>query len=138
MVWEGMEKEALTCIQAIRDRYDGRKRNPFNENEAGYHYARAMASWAMVPAYTGFVYSAVDKRLTLANVSGTHIWTSGYGWGTFSVTTGPGGKGKQVEVKVKSGSLSVGQLTLTGAGSTREKKPVQIKEGDSYVFRINL
>lgn len=29
MIYEGMEKEALTCIQSVCDRYDGAKRNPF-------------------------------------------------------------------------------------------------------------
>jgi hypothetical protein len=72
------------------------------------------------------------------NVSATHIRSNGDGWGTFSVTTGPGGKGKRVEVRVKSGSLSVRHLTLTGAGSTRQKKSVQMGEGDSFVFRITL
>ena len=35
MIYEGMEKEALTCIRSIRDRHDGAKRNPFSEPECG-------------------------------------------------------------------------------------------------------
>ena len=50
MLYEGMEQEGLQCIQNIRDRYDGRKRNPFDEAECGHHYARAMASWAAILA----------------------------------------------------------------------------------------
>jgi len=37
---EGMEEDALTCINAIRRRHDGAKRNPFSESECGHHYAR--------------------------------------------------------------------------------------------------
>ncbi len=66
MLYEGLTKEGLTCIADIRDRYDGRKRSPFDEAECGHHYARAMASWAAVLALTGFHYSGVDKSMTLA------------------------------------------------------------------------
>ena len=59
MLYEGMLEEGLQSIQAIRDRYDGKKRNPFNEVECGSHYARAMASWGAVLALTGFQYSGV-------------------------------------------------------------------------------
>ena len=56
----------LKCISAIRDRYDGQKRNPFDEAECGHHYARAMASWAAILALTGFHYSAVDQTIRFA------------------------------------------------------------------------
>ena len=48
-----MAEDGLRCIAAIRARYDGRKRSPFDEAECGHHYARAMASWAAVLAWPG-------------------------------------------------------------------------------------
>ncbi|MEM2885694.1 MAG: GH116 family glycosyl hydrolase, partial [Thermoproteota archaeon] len=48
MIYEGMVEEALTMVKAARDRYDGEKRNPWNEVECGDHYARAMSSWALL------------------------------------------------------------------------------------------
>jgi uncharacterized protein (DUF608 family) len=66
MLYEGQLEEGLRCIEAIRDRYDGRKRSPFNEAECGHHYARAMAAWAAIPALGGFHYSAVSQELALA------------------------------------------------------------------------
>jgi len=33
MLYEGMEEDALTCINAIRRRHDGAKRNPFSESD---------------------------------------------------------------------------------------------------------
>jgi uncharacterized protein (DUF608 family) len=85
MLYEGMLDEGLKCIGAIRDRYDGRKRSPFNEAECGHHYARAMASWAAIPALSGFHYSAVTKALQLAPrwkpQSFRSIWVVPSGWG---------------------------------------------------------
>ena len=66
MIYEGMIDEGLEVIDAIRRRFDGLRRNPWNEHEAGHHYARAMASWAAIPALSGLRYSAVSKRLELA------------------------------------------------------------------------
>lgn len=43
MLYEGMEEDALTCINAIRRRHDGAKRNPFSESECGHHYGSLMA-----------------------------------------------------------------------------------------------
>ena len=62
MLQEGMEAQGLRCIEAIRARYDGRKRSPFDEAECGHHYGRAMASWAAVLAWTGFRWSGVTGR----------------------------------------------------------------------------
>jgi hypothetical protein len=64
MLYEGMQQEGLDVIRNIRDRYDGRKRNPFDEAECGHHYARAMASWAGIIQQSGFRYSAVDKTIS--------------------------------------------------------------------------
>ena len=58
MLYEGQTEAGLTVIRAIRDRYDGLKRSPFDEAECGHHYIRAMASWAAVLALTGFHYDA--------------------------------------------------------------------------------
>lgn len=63
LIGEGMVDEGLTLVEAVRRRYDGRVRNPFNEYECGNYYARAMASYALLSALSGFRYSAVTKTL---------------------------------------------------------------------------
>lgn len=63
MLYEGDIHNGLSSIRNIRARYDGQKRNPFDEAECGHHYARAMASWATVLALSGFHYSAVEKSI---------------------------------------------------------------------------
>lgn len=47
----GFKKEGLEVAKAVRDRHDGRARNPFNEPECGSYYARAMAAWALLDAW---------------------------------------------------------------------------------------
>jgi uncharacterized protein (DUF608 family) len=101
MIYEGMGRSAgdeedakdivngLSCIRNIRDRYDGRKRSPFDEAECGHHYARAMASWAAVLALSGFQYSGDDKTISFAAPTGDspaiYFWSNGSAWGTCHV-----------------------------------------------------
>ena len=51
-------------VQAVRDRHDGVRRNPWNEFECGWQYARALSSWSLIPALSGVRYSAVEQSLT--------------------------------------------------------------------------
>jgi uncharacterized protein (DUF608 family) len=66
LIAEGFVKEGLTIVKALRTRYDGRIRNPWNEYECGNYYARAMASYALLGALAGFRYSAVQRTLWFA------------------------------------------------------------------------
>lgn len=128
MLQEGMEEEALRVIQAIRDRYDGRRRNPFDEAECGYHYARAMASWAAVLAWTGFQYSAVEKRMQFDNRNGTFFWSNGDAWGTVELEEGEGSV--QVRIMVLYGELKLQSIGIEGVGCEqfREEKVVNAGE----------
>jgi uncharacterized protein (DUF608 family) len=66
LISEGYVVEGLTIVKALRNRYDGRIRNPWNEYECGNYYARAMASYALLSALSGFRYSAVHRTLWFA------------------------------------------------------------------------
>jgi uncharacterized protein (DUF608 family) len=59
----GCVEEGLEIVRTLRDRYDGRVRNPFNEYECGHWYARAMASYGLLQGMTGVRYDAVNKVL---------------------------------------------------------------------------
>jgi len=59
----GARDEALSIVRACRDRYDGRVRNPFAEYECGLWYGRAMSSYALLGAYYGIRYDAVERTL---------------------------------------------------------------------------
>lgn len=116
MLYEGMVDEGLEVIGDVRERYDGLRRNPFDEAECGHHYVRAMAVWGAVPALTGFGYDAVRKRLRFAASDRPvrWFWASGDAWGTIRQTPADGGVG--VELAVYEGAVPVRVLELTGAG----------------------
>ncbi|XVU22755.1 GH116 family glycosyl hydrolase [Actinoplanes sp. CA-054009] len=50
--YEGLDAEGLTIIRGVRARYDGTRRNPYNEIECGDHYVRAMAGWSVLTAWS--------------------------------------------------------------------------------------
>jgi non-lysosomal glucosylceramidase len=88
LIYEGLVMEGLAIVKGVRDRYDGFRRNPWNEVECGSHYARALASWSLLTALSGYRYSAPEARLSFEpriNQSDFHcLFTTGGGWGTFS------------------------------------------------------
>jgi hypothetical protein len=133
MIYEGMVSDGLKCFNAVRDRYDGKKRNPFNEIEAGYHYARAMASWAGVLAYTGFNYSAVTQTLTINPVTGTNIWSHGYGWGTFKINETKD-KRLDITIAVRQGNIGIKHLIIKGKGAINLKEAIRVEEGYAHTF----
>ncbi|MDA2929579.1 non-lysosomal glucosylceramidase [Acidobacteria bacterium AH-259-O06] len=137
MLYEGQTQSGLKCIRAIRDRYDGKKRNPFNEGECGHHYARAMASWATVLALTGFHYSAVEESLEFAATDkpSQFFWSNGYSWGTLKQT--PSGDRAEVELTVLHGEINVKKTTLTGLGSVEEEESKSIQQGQTLKLLVS-
>ncbi len=127
MIYEGMTDEGLNCITNIRDRYDGRKRSPFDEAECGHHYARAMASWASVIALTGFHYSAVDKTIEFTPDEGTFFWSNGYAWGTVRITKSS--DEYSIELKSEYGELAITKFVLSGVGVKKMKESV-VRKGE--------
>ena len=129
MLYEGMNDDALKCILAVRDRFDGYKRNPFSEPECGHHYVRSMSSWAGILAFTDFQYSGVNKSMSITSRPGTYFWSNGYAWGTCKV------ENKKATISVLHGSLNLSAVTLNGIGSKKIKETV-ISEGDSLTVSI--
>jgi uncharacterized protein (DUF608 family) len=130
MIFEGMPEPALKAIRDVRSRYDGLKRNPFNEEECGNHYARAMASWGTLVAWSEFNYSAVTGRFQVTAKPGNYFWSNGYSWGNVEVDSGG------VVLSVHHGSLKLNSLEMKGHGSAQLKRPTVIQEGNSITFAI--
>jgi len=129
MIYENQTANGFKCIKSIRDRFDGLKRNPFDEPECGHHYARAMASWASVIALSGFRYSAVTQSMTFTSRPGTWFWSNGSAWGTCKTD------GNHAELKVLSGNISLREFVLDGIGS--KKMNVELS-GESDRIQIEV
>lgn len=140
MLYEGKTDDGLRVIEAIRARYDGRRRSPFDEAECGHHYARAMASWAAVLALTGFAYFAPEQRLTFApaETPTRWFWSSGAAWGTCAQQ--PREDGIVLRLSVDSGTLALRDLHLRGFGMARLPQSQTLTAGtavDVLITRAN-
>jgi hypothetical protein len=135
MIAEGMVQEGLAIIKNIDDRYDGNKRNPFNEVECGDHYARSMASYGAFIAICGFEYDGpaghigFAPKLTPENFKAA--FTGAEGWGSFSQKA-EGGK-LNAEIALKWGKLRLRSISLateakpTSATVTVNGKAIPVK-----------
>ena len=136
MLYEGMIEDGLTLIRAVRTRYDGRKRSPFDEAECGHHYARAMASWAAVLALTGFHYSAVNNtmRFSAASTPCHWFWSNGKAWGVCEQV--PSESVTNVRLTVGHGMLTLKVLELKGIGSYSWPDLQRVETGESISCTI--
>ena len=136
LLYENEEDAGLQCIKAIRDRYDGQRRSPFNEAECGHHYARAMASWAAILALSGFHYSAITGTLSFRATpkKSRMFWSTGYAWGTLDQS--PQATDTQAELTVHAGRLKIRRLILTGRGSSEGSLSRVVGVVASYWFVV--
>ena len=122
MIYAGLVPQGIECIGNIRARYDGEKRNPWDEAECGHHYARAMSSWSSFLALSGFRYDGPEGSVSvvppLVRQADFHsFWSTGTGWGTFALTSGRAGESTLV-VRVQAGKLPFRSCEVTGIGKT--------------------
>ena len=119
MLWEGMVDEAFRIIKAARDRYDGTKRNPWNEVECGDHYVRPMSSWWMLEAAAGYGWNGDEHSLGFAprvnDGEFRSFFITGTGWGTFSESRTSGGQ--EEILRIAYGEVTVKSLRFTSSGS---------------------
>jgi uncharacterized protein (DUF608 family) len=146
MLYYGMIQEGLECIADIRARYDGVRRNPWDEAECGHHYARAMASWSGLLSLSGFRYRGSERTLTaLPRVSHDHFksfWSTATAWGSFSLTSA---RPTEFTLKVEEGSVPVVRIEIPGSvrpnsvaksGATNLAHTVQ-QQDDHIVFTLD-
>lgn len=65
LIMMGEEEPGRKIVETCRGRYNGIVRNPFDEYECGHWYARAMASYALIQAYSGVRYDRAERTLYL-------------------------------------------------------------------------
>ena len=124
-VWTGVEyqvashlialgriDEGLEIVRGCRRRYDGVVRNPFDELEAGHWYARSMSSYALLQAFSGARFDAVDRILYLRPaIKGDFrcFLSTATGFGTVGVNNG------KPFVDVVSGQIPYREIKYTSA-----------------------
>jgi non-lysosomal glucosylceramidase len=117
LIYEGQIDAGLSIVEGVRARYDGIRRNPWNEFECGNHYARAMASWSLVLALSGYHYSAPNQQIGFAprirQDKFACFWSTGSGWGQF--TQHISASGLVASLRVLYGELTFRQLDLGGS-----------------------
>ncbi len=109
MIAEGMEKEGLEIVKSIRARYDGKKRNPWNEIECGSNYARAMASYALIPIYSGFKFDLPNKQIGFDPIHKENFKTFfsvGTAWGVFNW------KKDKISLEITEGALELNSFII--------------------------
>ena len=108
MVQEGMPEEGERMIAAVRERYDGKKRNPFNEIECVNNYSRSMAAFALLPIYAGLLGDAARGYLRVKPAKPgafAGLWFLGGAWGAVELDAG-------ARFAVEAGELRIRELEL--------------------------
>jgi len=141
MIVHGLVDEGLAVVKGVTERYDGLRRNPWNEVECGSHYARALASWSLLMALSGFRYSAVDGRMAFAPAINARdfrcFFAAGSAWGVYSQKVENSSQALRLEVL--HGELPLQSLILrneTGARSLSAAE-LQISGKESSSHQLN-
>lgn len=148
LIYEGFLKEGLSIVKGLRERYDGLRRNPWDESECGHHYARAMASYSLLLALSGYSFNAPKKSLGFNPRINTEdfkcFFSANTGWGDFIQKIGR--NSYIAKIKLLWGSLEIESINLnTPQGYSgqweaniltetgKKKIPVAIKNGQ-FIF----
>ena len=109
LIFEGKVKEGLDIVRTVLNRYDGIKRNPFNQYECGSWYARALASYSLIQALTGVRYDAVTKTLHIESKVGKNFrsfLSTASGYATVGLKNG------KPFIEVKNGEIEVKEIIV--------------------------
>jgi familyl 116 glycosyl hydrolase-like protein/glycosyl hydrolase family 116 (putative beta-glucocerebrosidase) len=124
MIYEGLVDEGLAIVKAARERYDGVPRapiprNPWNEIECGGHYARAMSSWSLLLALSGWECDGPRNVVRFAPRCTLEKFKSFFAapecWGSLRQSREAGAQ--RNEFAVVEGTLKVKELVLVPPGA---------------------
>jgi hypothetical protein len=123
MILAGLLDEGLSVVRAVRLRYDGAVRNPWNEYECGSYYARALAAYALLASLSGITYSKVTHTLEITPRTGKskgRFFFAGDGaWGTIAYERGR--TKTTVRIRLEEGEMTVDRLVVGGDASNRKR-----------------
>jgi len=140
LIYEGFIKEGLTIVRALRERFDGLKRNPWDEPECGHHYARAMASWALLLALSGYEYDgrnfavSFKPRLNLSNFR--CFFSTDSGWGIFTQKISQ--KSFKALIENSYGKVKIKEIRLEIPERFSSNPSVKLIAGETRVLEASL
>jgi non-lysosomal glucosylceramidase len=105
---EGLYREGRAVLDAVWARYDGRRRNPFNEIECGDHYARSLAGWSVLPALAGFTHDGPAGAFSFCQPDTSVPFLASSGWGLWSQ------EGDELVMTCTGGRLDLHRLSVVG------------------------
>jgi uncharacterized protein (DUF608 family) len=140
LIYEGFIKEGLTIVRALRERFDGLKRNPWDEPECGHHYARAMASWALLLALSRYEYDgrnfavSFKPRLNLSNFR--CFFSTDSGWGIFTQKISQ--KSFKALIENSYGKVKIKEIRLEIPERFSSNPSVKLIAGETRVLEASL
>ena len=139
MIKEGLVKEGERIVKAVRDRFDGKKRNPWNEFECGSNYARSMASYALLLIYSGFTYDMNENRIGFNPVNKgdfNSLWSVKNSWGEVEI------KDNITKLSIKGNPFTVNKFGLRkgekAVSVTVDGKSVDFTQTDDVISLIGV
>ncbi len=136
-IYAGLLDDGIRTIEDVRLRYDGERRNPWDEPECGHHYARAMSSWSTLIALSGFHYNAAQNLLSLQPRAHApffrSFWSTNSGWGSFSIRRTDARQ--RLELLVTRGSLRLQSLRLPASGEAPSSVTLDDRQLEHAVSR---
>ncbi len=111
MILSGMEREGIKVTRNVWERYE-RMGLRFNHIECGGHYYRALSSWAVYLALSGWIVDVLNRTLKLRMGSKPmkSVLTTADAWGVLRVD------GQTISVDIKRGALKLKTIEITGKG----------------------
>lgn len=132
LIKHGKIEKGLQVIRSVRERYDGKKRNPYNELECGSNYARAMASFAFLPIFSGFEYDLPKEYLGFRPLKeGRYFFSVGTAWGEYHQDA------NEAVLRIEEGSLklsSFGTDCLDVKKLEIDGKQVEFAYGEGKIY----
>jgi len=132
LLFAGRVDDALLIERTLRARYDGAHRSPWNEIECGNHYARSLASWALLLGASGVQWDAPTRTLAFAPAGDVNepfrsLFTTGSGWGRVEIDS------SGLTLRLDGGTLDIDELLLHGESIARGTRLVA---GESHTTRL--
>ncbi|HEY6548340.1 MAG TPA: GH116 family glycosyl hydrolase, partial [Vicinamibacteria bacterium] len=141
LIYSGQVAEGLAIVKGVRDRHDGRRRNPWNEVECGSHYARALSSWSLVLALSGFSFSAPEGRIGFAPRVNARdfrcFFSTGGGWGTFEQRVAES-RAFDARLDVRSGEIRLRRLELRNEAGWKQAVAASVSGPDGRSARASV